>query len=477
MRIVMAASEANPFCKSGGLADVILPLSKEYVKAGHKVTVMIPFYKSIKDKNLARYDRIGEHLVTMNWRYQYAKYFTFNYHGIEYIFVGNPYYFDRDNLYGYGDDGERFAFFSLACLEYLDKCGEQIDIIHVHDHQTAFIPTLLKEKRGYYPNLLDTKTVLTIHNPAFKGMLEPSALPELFELPISLYENGAVRFGNGVSTLKAGILYADKVTTVSPNHAKELLTPELSMGLSGVLELRKEDFSGIVNGIDEEEWDPSNDPFLSKTFNRDTFAEGKKASRAKMAFYRDLKNPVGPCFGLVSRLTEQKGGDLIIAGLEYILSRGHLAFVCGSGDGEIEWRLHDLKARYPQTFGLYIGYNNQFAHDIYGGCDFFLMPSRFEPCGIGQLLAKRYGTLPIARATGGLVDTICPWTGRNYAHADGLLFKDFTSQAFIAAIKSAESLYSKPKMMEHLVQNAMDCDHSWAHSGASYLALYQQILD
>ena len=476
MRIAMLAGEANPFCKSGGLADVILPLSVEYAKAGHDVMVVIPFYKIIKDRRLAKFERVGQVDVDLSWRHQVADVFSASYQGVTYYFINSAYYFDREKLYGYGDDGERFAYFTQAALNWLNQLGS-IDIIHVHDHQVAFAPVLLKERPWCYPKLNNTKTVLTIHNPAFKGYLAPEALGDLFNLPLSLYEDGQVRFEWGVSTLKGGIIYADKITTVSPTHAQELLTLEGSFGLSGVLNLRRDDFSGIVNGIDEVEWDPMKDPFLAKPFNEKTFAEGKKASKIRLCEtghipYRDV-----PAFGVVSRLTEQKGVDLLIGALYQILENGYLAFVCGSGDYELERRLQEVRDRYPDNFGLYIGFNNQFAHDIYGGCDFFLMPSLFEPCGIGQLLAKRYGTLPIARRTGGLADTIVSYDGTNEKVANGFLFNDFDVSGLLWAVGEAEKAYAKPTLMKKLIVNAMKCDHSWAVSGKAYLDLYKSMLD
>ena len=477
MRIAMIAGEANPFCKSGGLADVILPLSLEYAKAGHDVFVLVPFYKLIKDQRIARFNRVGQMDVRMSWRHEQADVFFARYEGINYFFISSIPYFDRERMYGYEDDGERFAFFSLAALQWLDQLEGGVDIIHVHDHQAAMIPVLLKEKKEHYPHLANSKSVLTIHNPAFKGYLAPSALPELFELPLSLYDDGQTRFGDMVSTLKAGIIYADKITTVSPNHAKELLTPEGSMGLDGVLRLREHDFSGIVNGIDEEEWDPNSDHFLIRNYDVSSFREGKAASREKVVAMFDLSDKGGPAFGLVSRLTSQKGVDILFPVIEKILSGGNLLFLCGSGDSYYEEQLRRLQERFPHQLGLYVGFNSQLAHDIYAGADFFLMPSQFEPCGIGQLIAKRYGTLPIARATGGLKDTIVSFVGNNADEADGFLFDEYEASAFESAVKAAKAAYSNKKTFAKLVVNAMEADHSWAQSGQQYLSLYLSLVD
>lgn len=475
MRIAMLSGEANPFCKSGGLADVILPLSAEYAKQGHEVFVFVPFYQLIQAKHLVPFTHVRSLDIELSWRHQQADFFQGEWAGIHYIFVGNQYYFDRERLYGYDDDGERFAFFTLACMAYLNELGH-FDIIHVHDHQVGFAPVLLKEKAWCYPNLGHTKTVLTIHNPAFKGWLSPDALEDFFGLPRSLYDEGPVRFEWGVSTLKGGIMYSDKITTVSPTHAKELLTPEGSFGLSGVLTLRENDFCGIVNGIDEVEWDPSKDKLLAGNFSSKEFAKGKLA--CKKAIFEACQVPYreGPTFGVVSRLTEQKGVGLLCNALEDILNKGYTAFVVGSGDYGLEQALQSLRDRYPEQFGIYIGFNNPLAHNIYGGCDFFLMPSLFEPCGIGQLLAKRYGTLPIARATGGLADTIVSYNGQNEKEANGFLFNDFDIWGLLWAISEAEKVYAKPKLMSQLIKNAMECDHSWALSGNAYLALYASML-
>ena len=474
MRIAMVASEANPFCKSGGLADVLFSLSRELVKEGHKVCVILPFYKSIKDINIIRFQRVSRCDINLSWRKQEAEFYRYEDRaGIIFYFIGNHYYFDRENLYGYVDDGERFAFFSLAALHLLNELNESPDIIHVHDHQAAMIPCLLKEKPFNYPRLSCSKTVLTIHNPAFKGYLDDHALMELFELPHSLYEEGKVRFDGAVSTLKSGIIYSDKITTVSPNHRDELLAPETSMGLSTVLELRREDFVGIVNGIDTEEFNPSRDTYLIANYGVDDYEVGKAANRARLLEKSGIIENGGPAFGLVSRLTSQKGIDLVIGACEHIINHGGLVFILGSGDAYYENELQRIRDRHPQSFSFYRGFSNQVAHDIYASCDFFLMPSNFEPCGIGQLIALRYGTLPIARSTGGLKDTIV----EKGAKADGFLFNDYDLNGFLWAIGEAEKVYKKKKAtFKKMIANAMKADHSWHASCLQYEALYKALV-
>lgn len=470
--IIMVASEGNPLCKSGGLADVIFSLSEELTKKGNKVAVILPFYKSIKDiRKLFKFVRTGHAVIEMSWRHQEAEFFRAEYKGLIYYLIGNHYYFDRDMLYGYEDDGERFAFFSLAALHLANSFQEIPDIIHVHDHQSAMIPCLKKEKGGAYPNLANTKTVLTIHNPAFKGYLNDDALGELFGLPHYLYDEGNVRFDGAVSTLKSGIMYADKIATVSPTHRLELLNPSTSMGLDSVLRLREDDFLGIVNGVDYEEFNPAHDSFLFSPYDHNNFAEGKAKNRARLVAQGELKDDGGPSFGMVSRLTSQKGLDLIIGAVEKIASEGHLVFILGSGDPYYENELQRLRDTYPTKFLFYRGYSNQVAHDIYASSDFFLMPSSFEPCGIGQLIALRYGTLPIARATGGLADTIVT----DGEKADGFLFSDYSQYAFDEAINRAEQVYFEEKSMQKMIVSAMKADHSWGKSADEYIALYNQL--
>ena len=476
MKIAMVASEANPFVKSGGLADVVYALSKELVTFGHEVAILLPYYKSAEARLLKKPMFKGALHFNMSWRDCYAEVYELVQDGITYYFIKNEQYFGRDGLYGYGDDGERFAFFTLAARNALPLVNFQPDIIHVHDWQSGMLPALIKVQNHNDPFYQKTKFVMTIHNPAFKGMLDPSALDNLYNLPYSIYEDGSTRFEGRVSTLKSGIVYADKVTTVSPNHRNELLTPEGSWGLEGVLHTREYDFCGFVNGIDYGEFDPEKDSFITKTFSAKTIASGKKANREALFKECFLQDRGGPLFGLVSRLTFQKGIDLVYSIMPKLLQQGAMFAVCGSGEHELEEAFEDLRRRFPSQVSIYIGYSNKRAHEIYAASDFFLMPSSFEPCGIGQMIAQRYGTLPVVRWTGGLVDTVVGYNGHNADKADGIGFDSYDYGGIDYGTNLAMELFKKKKDFEKIRKNAITKDNSWAKSARLYEGLYKAIL-
>lgn len=470
----MIASEANPLCKSGGLADVVYSLSRELNKSGEQAIIILPYYKKIKDKNLNP-EFIGYHYVNLSWRRQYIGVFKLNIDDIDYYLLDNEYYFNRDELYGYGDDQERFAYFSLASLEILKLIKFQPDIIHVHDWQGGMIPCLLKEKYKYDDFYSPIRTVLTIHNPAFKGIMDRFFLNDYFGLSDELYDCGSVRFEGMVSTLKSAIVYSDMISTVSPTHRNELLTPDLSFGLGGVLALREQDFVGIVNGLDIVEFNPNNDAKIAKTYSAKSFLSAKQANKADVLEAMHLPYNDGPLYGLVSRLTWQKGIDLVIANVSYLVSRGASVVILGSGEKDLERKFQELRDMYPDRVGIYIGYNDTLAHKIYAGSDFFLMPSLFEPCGIGQIIAQRYGTLPIVRETGGLVDTVIGLTDINKDDATGFSFRDYDGIALGYAINRSLDTYYLDKDLFHAIQKrCLSLDRSWKVSMEEYLKLYKK---
>ena len=475
MRIAMVASESNPLIKTGGLGDVIWSLSHQLTQLGHETCVVLPYYDSVKNLPWVKVKKVGSYEVTLSWRHQTADIFLFNFMGLPFYLISNDFYFNRERCYGYEDDGERFAFFVLAVKQLFPYLGLHMDVIHVHDWQTGMLPVLIREQCQDEPAYKGTKLVITLHNEDFKGYLDRYFLNHFFGLDDRLYESGAVRFDGMLSTLKAGIVYADKIVAVSPSHAEELLRPDDPMRLAGVLKTRKDDFLGIVNGIDIEEFDPEHDPFIAKNYNAKTVNEGKDASRQRIIFHYDLEQDDAPVFGIVSRLTYQKGIDLVLRLGEEILEEGGKFFILGAGDEELEARMEYLRQRYPSRCAVYRGYNNQLAHDIYAASDFFLMPSLFEPCGIGQMLAQRYGTLPICRNVGGLRDTVIGYDGNNLKEANGFLFNDFSLEEFRAAKNLALGCFADGKKMKKLIANAMSTDHSWRKSAEKYLALYESI--
>lgn len=469
-KILMVASEALPFSKTGGLADVVYSLSHEEVKLGHQVAVVLPLY-GIKREETSEQKLVGTVAVPVGWRQQVARIYTTVHQGITYYLIENEYYFGREGIYGYFDDVERFAFFTIAIRNMIEKFSLEFDIIHLHDWQPGMLPTLIKEQNRKDKLFKKLKFVFTIHNPAFQGMFDANLVKDFYDLPMSVYDNGNVRFRDRASSLKAAIIYADKITTVSPTHAQELLTPEGSKGLNDVLNLRKDDFSGIVNGIDIEEFNPHTDQFIQKKFTIKTIAN-KKKNKIALAKEMGLENLEAPLFSIVSRLTWQKGIDLFLAGAREALMHGANVIALGSGEYGLEQALEHLRGEFPAQMAIYIGYHNCLAHKIYAASDFFMMPSLFEPCGIGQLIALRYGTIPIVRRTGGLKDTVTLFNGHNLDVANGYGFDDYDEYWMRLTVNYALEHYHKDEIHQKLVVNAMQSDVSWKKSAKEYIKLY-----
>lgn len=477
MKIAMIASEANPLYHTGGLAEVVYSLSRSLNSLGHETIVILPFYKFLKNyKEKIKPEFVGSFNVFMSWRNQYTGVFKATYNDLVFYLIDNEQYFMRDELYGFDDDNERYAFFSIAALEALRLINFHADVIHVHDWQTSIIPCLIKEKYHRDPFFMGTKTALTIHNPAFKGFMDKYFLNNYFGLSDSLYDMGKVRFDGLVSTLKAGIVYSDVISTVSPTHRNELLDPLSTFKFNYVLELRKEDFVGIVNGIDYDEYNPEKDEIIAKNYTSTSFAKAKEACKADLLAAFPIKNNKGPVFGLVTRLTEQKGLDLLLANIPYLVNAGASIAIVGSGEKDIENKLQKMRDQYPDNIGVYFGYNTTLAHKVFAGSDFFLMPSQFEPCGIGQLISERYGTVPVARETGGLKDTIISYDGSNANHATGFLFNFFNAEELHGALEKALALYAEKTTMNKIIKNAMNHDSSWATSAQEYIKLYEKAL-
>lgn len=476
MKIAMVASEANPFVKSGGLADVTFSLSRELVIMGEEVALFMPLYKNVAAKHGEHLQLVSEFGVSMSWRKQHAKVYRTYIDGITYYFIQNDYYFNRDNLYGYDDDIERFAFFTIAVRNAFVALGFKADIVHLHDWQPGMLPALIKEQNHNDPFFKDFKFILTIHNPAFKGMFDKYFLSNFYELSDDLYDNGRVRFENAVSSLKSAIVYADKIATVSYTHRDELLDYGSEHGLNSVLELRRDDFVGILNGIDYAEFNPKADKNIAYQYNGVNVTKGKDENKDALLKYFGLPNHGQPVFGLVSRLTWQKGIRLITAKIRHIMASGASLIILGSGEKELENEIEWIRSQYSDAVGIYIGYSNDLAHLIYAGSDYFLMPSLFEPCGIGQLIAQRYATLPIVRRTGGLKDTIIGYNGWNLDVADGFAFDHFDEYGMQYGLDLALGLYQDKEALLKMRRNAMKLDRTWKKSALEYAKLYHQVL-
>ncbi|MBP5574210.1 MAG: glycogen synthase [Bacilli bacterium] len=477
MKIVMVASETRPFCKTGGLADVVYSLSKELVVQGEEVSIILPYYDAIGRK-LPRSElkKAASFYTHMSWRQQSVSVYHKVEDGINYYFIENQQYFERGHIYGDFDDGERFAFFTMAVKEFLLTIKLYPDIIHVHDWQAGMLPCIIKMDPNSQKKFNRTKYVFTIHNPAFQGLMPKFTLGDFYNFTDELFDNGSVRFKDQVSTLKAGIVYADKITTVSPTHHLELLTPEGGMGLDGVLRLREWDFSGILNGIDYLEFNPEEDKVIAKQYNASTLVSGKKANKEALCKEFNLRDNKAPMYALVTRITWQKGFDIIFNAVEEMLNRGANILMLGSGEYHYEQKWEDIRRRYPEQVGLYIGYSDPLAHKIYAAADFFIMPSLFEPCGLGQMIAQRYGTLPIVRRTGGLRDSVICFDDNNADTANGFGFDAYSDYEMRRTSHYAFEVYQDKKLLHKLMKNAMLTDNSWQKSTQEYLKLYQLLV-
>ena len=472
MKIAMIGSESNPYVKTGGLADVIYSLSLEMVNTGEEVSVIIPLYNEVRRK-LVNCSLVGTIDVYLSWRKEWSNIYKEERNGINFYFVENRHYFERDNIYGYDDDGERFAFFAQASLAALKLVGFAPDIIHVHDWQAAMIPCLIRENKD--PFFKSSKTVLSIHNPAFQGILGREAIGDLYNLPYYLYDCGVLRFGDMVSTLKGGIMYADKIVTVSPTHHYELLTKEGGMGLDTALTYREYDFTGFLNGIDYEEFNPETDKLIAANYGVNNFKSGKKKNKHALCEKLHLANKDAPLFSLVSRITWQKGMTLVFAAVHELVKRGANVVLLGSGEWDYEQEMNRIHALYPDKVAVYIGYNNQLAHEIYAASDFFMMPSLFEPCGLGQMIAQRYGALPIVRRVGGLRDSVINFNSSNMDVSNGFGFDNFSEFDMIQTCHYALDNYFIKENFDRLVKNALLTDNSWKKSGAEYKGLYLEL--
>ena len=477
MKILMVASESRPFCKTGGLADVVYSLSKELAVLGEEVSIVIPYYDSVaRQLPKSELKKVCSFNTHMSWRQQTVDVYGVVRDGINYYFIENRQYFERGHIYGDFDDGERFAFFTMAVKEFLLTKKYYPNIIHVHDWQAGMLPCLLKVDPNCQKKFAKTRYVFTIHNPAFQGMMPKFTLGDFYNLTDELFDNGAVRFKDQVSTLKAGIVFADKITTVSPTHHFELLSPEGGMGLDTVLRYREWDFSGILNGIDYLEFNPSGDKIIAKQFDADSIEAGKKANRKALFKELGISNNDGPLYSLVTRITWQKGFDIIFPAVEELISRGANIVMLGSGEYQYEQKWEELKRRYPDRVGLYIGYSDPLAHKIYAASDFFIMPSLFEPCGLGQMIAQRYGTLPIVRRTGGLRDSVICYDGGNAKTANGFGFDAYSVYEMKRTSHYAFDVYQDKKLLHQLMKNAMLTDNSWQKSTQEYLKLYKLLV-
>ena len=477
MHIAFMASECVPFSKTGGLADVVGALPKALARLGHHVTVYLPRYKQTKLSNPETVVRSVT--VPFDDRYRFCSIVTGGeLHGVRYYFIEYPPYFDRDALYGtpvgdYPDNAERFALFSRAVLEGSKILGVP-DVFHCHDWQSALVPVMLRTLYAEDPAFREVGSAFTIHNMGYQGLFPSEILP-LLTLPWDLFTMSKMEFFGQVNFLKGALVYSDFITTVSKKYSQEIQTSEYGFGLEGVLRARAATVTGILNGVDYDEWSPECDRFIAARYSPQDFSGKAKCKQDLLATF-GVNNPETalPVIGIVSRFAAQKGFDLISQIMDRLAREELIVVALGSGDREYEEMFQRLNRQFPQRIAVKIAYNNEIAHKIEAGSDMFLMPSRYEPCGLNQIYSLKYGTVPIVRATGGLDDTIEPWDARS-GKGTGFKFTEYTGEALLLTIRDALRAYRDQTSWQVLMRNNMAKDFSWNASAREYVRVYERI--
>ena len=476
MRIILASSEVHPFSKTGGLADMVGALGKALATAGHEVLIVTPLYRGVAAKfpKLQRVDWFFN--LPMGNRWLQAGLWSLDLGGrLKVYFVDYPEFYDRSGIYhernvSYPDNAERYIFLSKCVVHLARYLPWRADLVHLHDWQLGLVPLLLMQQRyegwGNPP-----PTCLTIHNLAYQGVFPP----ETYDLTNASKEfflpDGAEYYGL-LNCLKAGIAFADIITTVSPRYAREIATEEYGCGLDGLLRRRRDRLFGILNGVDYADWNTTTNPFLAKPYSVTRIA-GKKTN--KLELQKALGLPVDdaiPLFGTITRLAEQKGVDIQLGALAEMLSAKMQFVLLGSGSPDYEKGYHQLARRFPSQVAIRIGYDEKLAHSIEAACDFYLMPSQFEPCGLNQMYSLRYGTIPVVRATGGLDDSVIDYS-QDPQKANGIKFNEYSSQALAKAIRKALAVYERPELFRRYRRNAMKADFSWEKTVDEYVRVYE----
>lgn len=475
MKVLFVTSEATPYIKSGGLADVLGSLPKELIKQGVEASVVLPKYRDMKLADTLEF--VTSFYIWVSWRREYCGVFKTELDGVTFYFIDNERYFGRPGLYSYDDDNERFAFFDFAVLEMLSHLNIKPDIMSLHDWQTAMIAPLYKERYGYYDFYRNIKITFTIHNIAYQGKADPRLINDLYGLGDHLYYNGNLRHDNCFNMMKSAILYSDMVTTVSPTYAKEILTEEYGEGLQSILNMKRDNLVGIINGIDYDVNNPEKDPNILHHFNVENWKTEKVKN--KLALQREVGLPEDektPLIGIVTRLTWQKGLDLILPKMEELVGRECQVVILGAGERKYEEALAYWGENYPEKVSCNLKYDFGLSCRIYAGCDMFLMPSLFEPCGLSQMMSLRYGTIPIVRETGGLKDSVAPYNEYEKT-GTGFSFAHYSADEMMSVIDYAIKIYNEEDHWDTIVENAMNEKLDWENSANKYMEVFNKLVD
>ncbi len=477
MKILFTASECVPFVKTGGLADVVGSLAPVLAKQGHDVRVILPMYTAIPQEWQAKMQFLLHFDVQLGWRRQYCGVMTLVKDGVTYYFLDNKYYFGRPYVYGLGgDEYERYGFFCRAVLNALPLIEFMPDVLHAHDWQSGMVPALLKIQYVHLPFYAGIKTVFTIHNLQYQGIFGIKEVQDVLGLGDGLWSSDKLECYGCANFMKAGLVYSDAITTVSPSYAEEITTAYYGERLDGLIRARKDSLYGVLNGIDVEEYDPEHDPLIYKPYSLAKpagKAENKSRLQQELGLNVDADTPL---IAMVGRLTNQKGLDLVDFVLSDLMNEKVQLAVLGMGDARytnlFSWAEGQYRGRLAARFAM----DTALAHKLYAGADFFLMPSLFEPCGLSQLIAMRYGSIPIVRETGGLRDTVLSYNEYN-GEGNGFTFLNYNAHDMLAVIKRALHCYENDKaVLVSLQKRGMEGDYSWAHSARDYVAIYQKLL-
>lgn len=475
INVVFVASEAAPFAKTGGLADVAGSLPKALLSHDVNVKVFMPLHIKIAPRFREQMTFIGYTTVNMGWRTQYVGLLTLNYEGVDYYFIDNEFYFKRHALYGDGDDAERYIFFSKAVLASLKLMGNKPDIIHTNDWHTASINVLLDYYRKHDAFFDNIKTVFTIHNLRYQGVFDPYIMGDLLDLPYEYYHEDRLKFYDSINILKGGIVFSDHVTTVSNSYAHEITYPYFGENLDGVINKYKDKLTGIVNGIDYDVYSPEKDENIPVNFDINQLEKKGEIKTYLQERFGLTVNKDTPILAMITRLADMKGLDLIKHILDELLELDIQLIVLGTGEKEYEDMFKHYQYRFPNKLAARLYFDQYESHAIYAGSDLFIMPSLFEPCGLSQLIALRYGTIPVVRQIGGLKDTVIPFN-KYTGDGNGFGFMNYNAHELLYTIKEALDFYHDKTSWTSIMKQAMSADHSWERSSKEYLTVYGKVL-